>query len=423
MTVTTKDAEVSPGPAAPQAGFGIGNSETGILEAERMEAEELRGSWMGWRGLLLNFTFWTGFALLTAANFLAPTGGQSQPFLRTVLIISFFEAYVWAVLTPLIFWLVSRYSVEQGRRRGRAVIFIAAAPAVALMVGVAGYLVLAPSGTAPSIDEEWRGILGVLIRLRLLNNVLIYLAIVAAGVARDSSLRYRARREQTIRMQAKSAQLQARLQAQLAEARLAVLRSQLNPHFLFNTLNALSALVDEDPPRAQRMIARLSDLLRYTLEGAGEREIPLWRELRLTERYLEILEIRYHGRLQTNVVVDPVVREALVPSLILQPLAENAMKHGVSGAGGYGRIDISARRSGDELVLTVRDTGSGEGTPALDDGATSPAGGIGLSHTRARLAELYGARQSVILRRGSDGATIAEITLPFRVAADPLSVA
>ncbi len=222
--------------------------------------------------------------------------------------------------------------------------------------------------------------------LWFMNEFLYFIAILAGGIARDYFLRYHARREQTILLQAQAAQLQA----QLADARLAALRTQLNPHFLFNTLHAVSALVERDPRGVRRMIARLSELLRTTLDGADEQEVPLGQELTFTHRYLEIMQIRFQGRLAIESQVEPGVLDALVPNLILQPLVENAIKHGVSKIDEEGRIEINARRDGDRLVLCVRDNG-----PRISENGLRAGEGVGLRNTRERLQELYGAEQSL----------------------------
>ncbi len=207
------------------------------------------------------------------------------------------------------------------------------------------------------------------------------------------------------RLQAQSAELNA----QLAEARLSVLRAQLNPHFLFNTLNAVSALVAVDPRGVRSMIALLSELLRYTLKDSGEQEIPVHEEFRLLQLYLEILEIRYQGQLETRVVVDPGAEDALVPNLILQPLVENAVKHGIDPAGGFGTVEVRADRVGDDLVLSVHDTGAGQSGRAFRE----QGNGVGLRLIRARLTELYGSEQRLALEAAPDGGTVARMVLPY----------
>src|SRR5439155_14554199 len=171
------------------------------------------------------------------------------------------------------------------------------------------------------------------------------------GFARDYFLRFRARERETAQLQAETAQLQT----QLAEAKLSALSAQLNSHFLFNTLNAVSSLVERDPRGVRRMIARLSELLRYTLDGGNDHEVVLSQEIALLERYLEIMRIRFEGKLDVDLEIGDDARDALVPSLILQPLVENAVKHGVDKISGPGRIRIRARREAVRLVMTVSD--------------------------------------------------------------------
>jgi len=209
-----------------------------------------------------------------------------------------------------------------------------------------------------------------------------------------------------VRLQAET----ARLQAQLAEARLSALRSQIDPHFLFNTLNAVSALVERDPRGVRRMIARLSELLRHSLEGAGEPVVTLRQELAFADRYLEIMRIRFQGSLEVEQRVDDEVCDALVPNLVLQPLVENAVKHGLGRLRGIGKIEIEARREEGRVVLRVRDNGPGM------DGAAPAREGVGLRNTRERLAQLYGADAALTLRTPDGGGFEAEVRLPWRAA-------
>jgi LytS/YehU family sensor histidine kinase len=218
----------------------------------------------------------------------------------------------------------------------------------------------------------------------------IYLGVLAAGLARAYSLRFGARRAQA-----------TRLQAQLAEARLAALRSQLDPHFLFNTLNAVSSLVERDPRGVRRMITRLSELLRFSMEEAREPEITLRRELDLLDRYLDIMQVRFPG-LNVMRMLDDRSLDVMVPSMILQPLVENAIRHGVEKMTEAGRIEIETRLDGGTLVLRVSDNGPGE-----DDAVERAGGGVGLSNTRARLEQLYGANAGFSLSRTDDEMTVA----------------
>jgi two-component sensor histidine kinase len=378
--------------------------------------------------LLLIFAFWTFMAVLTAANgLLDPRGRGLQPLIPSAPVaLAFAESYLWALLTPLIFWLGSRLNVERSSWVRRVLLLTAVGVLVAMFVeAVVSYLRLhvffAPPPGLLGHPRRFDPLFGVT-RLFWLDDLVVYIAIVAAGFARDYFHRYRARLEEAARLQAQAAGLQAHaahLQAQLAEARLAVLRTQLNPHFLFNTLHAMSSLVERDPKGVRRMIARLSELLRCTLEGPTEQEITVREELDLLRRYVEIMQIRFQGRLESHFNVSPEAEEALVPTWILQPLVENAMKHGVSRVRGVGRIEVDVRRSGDELVLAVSDNGPGadasRANGALPEGAAS---GVGLRNTRARLEEMYGAQQRFTLRPSPDGGTVAEIVLPYHTRAD-----
>ena len=199
-----------------------------------------------------------------------------------------------------------------------------------------------------------------------------------------------------------------RIRSQLAESRFGALTAQLQPHFLFNTLQGISTLIMRDPVAADRMLASLSDLLREVLRRGDKREVELGEELRVLEPYLDISRIRFGDRLTVTVNVDDETRCALVPFFVLQPLVENALHHGISSHAGAGRIEIEAREFGGRLLLTVTDDGPGTALP--DAGR-----GIGLANTRARLQELYGSEHSLELRRPTEGGFRVSVAIPYRV--------
>jgi two-component system LytT family sensor kinase len=322
------------------------------------------------------------------------------------ILLTLFEAYLWAALTPLIFRLASGFGLTRRGWLWRVPLVLAIGVGLALLVTVATTLVRMEvldlprrgRGASPSIVD----------RYLFLNDFIMYLGVLAAGFARDYFRRYEANQREAARLQAEA----AALRAQLAEAQLATLRMQLNPHFLFNTLHAVSALVDRDPAGVRRMIARLSDLLRSTLEDGAQPERSLERELAFLSRYLDIMQVRFQGKLDVAVDVDPEARRALVPTLILQPLVENAVKHGVSGPRG-GRIEVRARREGGHVVVTVRDSG-----PGPSKGAPPSSGGVGLRNTEARLRQLYGETNALSLRAAEGGGAVAEIRIPYRDAGE-----
>lgn len=378
------------------------------------------------RALVLIVAFWTLFATFQASYWLFD---YRVRYPGPVLAIAFANAYMWALLTPAIFRLASHVNPEHSAGLWGVVCVAAIGLVVATtMAGGASIIDRAllppPGGMGPAPARGLPTLRGIRreVGRRYLQEAVTFGVVLVAGLMLDIARRARARERVAAQLQAEQAELRTRaarlqaqgaeLQAQLAEARLAVLRTRLNPHFLFNTLNAVSALVATDPRGVRDMIALLSELLRYALSDANAREIPLRDELALLRVYLEILEIRYQGQLRTVVSAEGEAQDALVPNLILQPLVENAVKHAIDRAGGHGTIEVRARRAGDDLVLTVRDTGPG-------DDAASPhgAGGIGLRLTRDRLSEHYGDEHRLELEPvpngGSKAGTIARVTLPY----------
>lgn len=206
-----------------------------------------------------------------------------------------------------------------------------------------------------------------------------------------------------------AAQARERLQAQLDQAQLQALKLQLQPHFLFNTLNTITALVHRDPQTAERMISGLSELLRFSLGTAAEQEVPLARELEMLHHYLDIQQIRFQERLAVRFSVDPEVQQAAVPSMLLQPLVENAIQHGIAPRAAGGGIVVSARRRDKRLVLEV-----------VDDGLGIPRGGamregVGLGNARARLRSLYGDDHVFDASPRPQGGFRVYIEVPFRL--------
>jgi len=350
--------------------------------------------------------FWLLFGALGVTNLFYPPFGEGPPFTVRFVMVGMFASVLWMVATPPVFWMTSRYSLERQQRVPTIVFYLVAGLVLGFTIDALGGWVrrefVPPPPLPPGRVPRERPFWGIT-RARLLNDYTIALAIIAAGVARDYFARYQRRLEES-----------TRLRAQLVEARLSALQSQLNPHFLFNTLNAISALVDMDPKGVRRMIARLGELLRATLEPSSDPEIPLSRELEMLDRYLEILRIRFQGRLETSVTSSPAIGDALVPPMILQPLVENSMKHAVSRTSGESRVDISAERDGEFLMLTVKDSGAQEATET----EPAPSFGIGLKNTRSRLSEIYRDQYSLNTERNEAGGFTAAIRIPYHTASD-----
>jgi anti-sigma regulatory factor (Ser/Thr protein kinase) len=350
--------------------------------------------------------FWMAFALLQFANRLFDAMARPGPtnFQSGWLVVPVIDSICWALLTSPLFWLAARYSTDRVSRRQQLIVFGVVGLVVVALVGVLGTETRAMFGSPPpGAVNRGRGNRPPPFWFGILNALVIYFGVLAAGIARAYSVRYRARREHT-----------NRLERQLAEARLDALRRQLDPHFLFNTLNVISSLVERDPRGVRRMIARLGGLLRFSIEGANAPEITLRQELTLLEQYLDIMQVRFQGRLETIVQADPQTLDALVPTLILQPLVENAIKHGIERQREGGRILVETLLEGDRLVLRVTDNGAGLRASADARNGSGPVStGVGLRNTRARLAELYGTKQSFSLSPARDGGAVAEVSLPL----------
>jgi two-component system LytT family sensor kinase len=341
--------------------------------------------------------FWLIYALLTTASHAfdpGPAGRPPDSALATRIIVAFANATLWAILTPFIFALAGRTRSERMSRVTIALLLALLGVVIALGVGIFGYElrgVLADRLPSTSGGTGWRG---PPLWFGFVDALVIYLGVLVAGFARAYSLRLGARRQRA-----------TQLQAQLAEARLDALRSQLDPHFLFDTLTAASSLVEHDPRGVRRMITRLSELLRYTMEGARGPEITLRRELDLLDRYLEIMQVRYPG-LNVLRMLDDNAFGIMVPTMILQPLVENAISHCIETITEPARLEIEAVLDGSTLVVRVRDNG-----PA-DSGQPESRGGVGLHNTRARLEQLYGRAGTFSLSRSEEGLTVAELRIP-----------
>jgi len=235
----------------------------------------------------------------------------------------------------------------------------------------------------------------------------VLLLIVAGAVATYATLW----NERLVMQYSGESRNREQLEVRLAQAQFQRLKLQLQPHFLFNTLNTITALISQDRVQAERMISRLSELLRQSLRGDSEQEVALERELHMLRHYLEIQQARFADRLRVTFRIASDTQQALVPNFLLQPLVENAIRHGIAPRASGGHIEIEARREGDALRITVSDDGLGAATPG-DKGE-----GIGLSNTRARLEHLYGRLQRMQISSAADGFRVG-IEIPYRLAGE-----
>jgi signal transduction histidine kinase len=304
--------------------------------------------------------------------------------------------YVWALLSLPIAQLARRHPPESHLPWRTAAIHLGAALGFALAYVVIRALV----GQAQSFLTGEETTFGEIFRPLFVKtfpfNLLIYGVIVSVSHALDYYRKYHERTVQTLE-----------LEKHLTEARLQSLLRQLKPHFLFNTLNGIASLMYSDLPAAERMLVRLSELLRHTMAQTGAPLTPLRTEIAFLERYLEIERIRFRDRLTVSFEIDPATLDAQVPSLILQPLVENAIRHGIEPQVRAGRITLRAVRRDDTLVLTVSDNGGG-----MPEGGFKREG-IGIGNSRARLRELYGERQQFELLNEAEGGLCVRLTFPF----------
>jgi signal transduction histidine kinase len=349
----------------------------------------LKRRWIRWVLILLA---WSAVAVFFATQtyvFYKYSGGQAHFWL--ILKINLADWYAWGFLAPGINWLARRFPFEHGKWAQSLTIHLFASVGGSLLKWALNNLLR-------------RNILGLSQSVSLVyvfhQNLVIYWIVVAAT---QGYLYYSRYREGELRT--------AQLSAQLAHAQLQALRMQLHPHFLFNTLNAISTLVHKDPETADRMIARLSDMLRLTLENMGVQEVRLAQELEFLERYLEIERMRFPDRLEVQMHIAPETLDACAPYLILQPIVENAIRHGIAPRSTPGKVEVRAECKDGRLILEVRDDG-----PGISSNSNAKDG-VGISSTRARLERLYGAAYQFELRNAAEGGLVVTFAMPFRLMA------
>ncbi|HWM84799.1 MAG TPA: histidine kinase [Kofleriaceae bacterium] len=336
---------------------------------------------------------WVGLAVTSAtqASVRMAARGQPEPFGR-LLRDSLIDWGTCAVFTPVILWLVIRFPAV--RRPLAHVPVLLAAIAVLVVAKFALQL-----GLLDLVGDQTRAPLGQTVQMYFAGEAIAMGAVFA--VAHAVLLHDRLRAEEVRGLA---------LRAELADARLDALVNKIEPHFLFNTLQAVSTLLHRDPRAADTMLSRLSDLLRDLLRSDARQEVALSVELENARRYLDIMSIRYGDRLTVSIEIAAEVEAALVPRLVLQPLLENALRHGVARRAGPGRLALSALRAGDRIEIAVADDGPGP------DGS-SAGNGVGLTSTRERLRRLYGEDGRVEAGRPPEGGFRVLLQLPFREAA------
>lgn len=386
-----------------------------------------RGITYGMRHIALTTAGFAGLTLLFGAQHAALQAAIGLPVdWGGVLLAQSIHWGVWMLLFPVLLFCVGRYRLDLDHRPRRVLLWILIG--AGLSIAQAGIVSAVP---APESTTSIGSTIGALIGRRVIQihapgvneatlgrrawrhraigtlapNLLVFALLV--GVL-HAVLYYRDLRTRRIR--------ETELEARLARAELKVLRAQLQPHFLFNTLHTVSSLMVDDVPGARRVLASLGELLRLSIDSTSRQEISLRDELEFVARYVDIQRARFGDRLDVHVDVAEESYDALVPNLILQPLVENAIRHGIEPHSRTGNVWISARCAADgaTLTLTVRDDGlTAPDSPPAANGATSPRTGTGLANMSARLTQLYGTRHAFRAGRGESGFEVV-LSFPFR---------
>lgn len=299
-------------------------------------------------------------------------------------------AWIWAALTPVALWLTRKASFASGRRASSAAVYALTGLGFFILSGTFEWLLGMVTGAGSA--GYWATLLTECVETRLL----AYLAIMTLGHSAYYFGLYRTRQHHAYE-----------LEARLAKTHLQLLRMQLQPHFLFNTLNTVAELVHTDPDTADQMITRLGRLLRLSLDHAGHQVVPLRQEIEFLRMYVEIEQVRFQDRLQIVWDLAPDTLDAAVPTLLWHPVLENAIRHGVTPLAGRGRIVITSHRQGDDLILEIRDNGLG--LPA----GGMPREGVGLRNIRERVGQLYGPQAHFTLEAALGGGTVATLRIPF----------
>ena len=359
---------------------------------------------------LLIFAAWTIAGLISASLEYFTAIAVNRPYPYAVAVWWNLAAlYLYAVSFPAVTYLARRLPFDRQRLIHRGLAYVGWIFVLSVLHLLAFVLIYWFVGgprlprNAPAADAF--AYFQLLFVANLRTNLIIYALLLFGVMAANYYRRYLAGEQRA-----------AQLQAQLAQAQLQALKMQLHPHFLFNTLNAISELVHKEPETAERMVIQLSDMLRVSLDSIGVQEIPLQQELDFLRRYLDIEETRFRDRLTIRMDIDPETLGAYVPNMLLQPLVENAIRHGISPLSRGGSIDIVARRNGNSLDLRICDDGRGLATPPANGARKN---GVGLANTRARLTQLYGAgRFKLDVESAPDAGVAVSVKIPLRERSD-----
>ena len=354
-----------------------------------------------WVRLGLIWGIWTfiGIVFTLQSYFTSYRSERPMPFIDS-LYLQMTWSYLWALATPLVLWASARLPIERNNWIRSSLLHVPISILLSVFLTALGNILLwlywgYRAGKPFSFANMSRFVVA-----NFSEGIGIYLLIALTSYALDYYRRYREGQLRTLQ-----------LEAQLSQAQLQALKMQLHPHFLFNTLHSISALLTKDVESARKMITRLGDFLRLTLENSGSQEVTLQQEMEFLSCYLEIERIRFQNRLVTRINLAEQTLDARVPNLILQPIVENAIRHGIAPRSTPGLIEIEAKQRNGALRIQVRDNG-----PGLSDHRTSVnlfKKGLGLANTETRLERLYGAAHLFDLSNNPDGGLVVTLEIPF----------
>lgn len=353
-----------------------------------------------WQRLLIRFALifgiWSFIALIfTLQSYFTSYRSERPVDLLDSAYLQFTWSYIWALATPLVLWAASRLPIERNNWRRSSLLHVPISIVLSGLVTALGYVVLHLGKT---IDFER------LVRFVIANfseGIGIYMLVTLISYSLSYYRRFREGQLRTLQ-----------LEAQLSQAQLQALKMQLHPHFLFNTLHSISALLNKDAEAARKMITRLGDFLRLTLENSGSQEVTLREEMEFLRCYLEIERIRFRDRLVTRIDVSEQALGAKVPNLLLQPIVENAIRHGIAPRSTPGLVEIEAKQRNGALRIQVRD--NGPGLPAHRTTDNLFKRGLGLANTETRLERLYGGAHVFDLSNDPNGGLVVTMEIPFQ---------
>ena len=358
--------------------------------------------WQRWWGrLAIIWGIWTFIGLVFTAQFYFASyrSERPMPFVDAVYM-QMIWAYLFALATPLVLWTVTRMPIERDSWIRNALLHLPISIVLGVLLTALGrVLIWLRWGWPYDKPLTFESIVRFVIA-NFTEAIGIYMLIALTGYAFSYYRRFREGQVKTLQ-----------LEAQLSQAQLHALKMQLHPHFLFNTLHSISALLNKDADAARKMITRLGDFLRLTLENSGSQEVTLRQEMEFLSCYLEIERIRFQDRLVTHVDVAQQTLDAKVPNLILQPIVENAIRHGIAPRSTKGLIEIEAKQRNGRLRIQVRDNGPGLSAHRTSENVFKK--GLGLANTETRLEQLYGSAQSFKLSNNPEGGLIVTLEIPF----------